>query len=65
MTQEEESLYKKIHDLKQGYDKLYVIYEELDEMIKGKYTCSSCADETSGLFYAYNEYKKWRADEGK
>lgn len=65
MIQEEEILLQKLKNFKEGYDKLYVIFEEVDEMIKNKYTCSSCADETSGLLYAYNEYKKWRANEQK
>jgi hypothetical protein len=38
-----------------------VIAEELDDLIKNGYTCSHCGDDTTGLFYAHQEYKKWKA----
>lgn len=61
--QEEENLFQKVVFLKKERDLLYVLFEELDELIKSGYACTSCADETSRLFYAYNEYKKWKKDE--
>jgi hypothetical protein len=59
MSNEETQLFEKIKHMKRENELLMVIFEEVDEMVKDRYTCSSCADETAGLFYAYNEYKKW------
>ena len=60
MSNEESDLYEKIKNMKRENELLMVIFEEVDEMVKDKYFCTNCADETSGLFYAYKEYKKWR-----
>jgi len=60
MQQDEQELYEKIKIMKRENELLMVLYEELDEMIRNGYTCSSCATETSGLLYSYREYKKWR-----
>lgn len=61
----EDELFQKIVDLKKERDLLYVLVEEIDEMMELNYTCSSCADETSGLLFAYREYKKWKNNANK
>ena len=63
MLTEEEELYQKIKRMKRENELLMVIFEELQELVKDGYACPNCTDETSGLFYAYREYDKWRNDE--
>lgn len=60
MTLDENFLYQQIVDLKNSHDKLYVIFEELDELIKSGYHCLSCEKDISGLLMSYEEYKKWK-----
>ena len=65
MTDEEQNLYKQLKTFKDAYDKLYVIFEEVDDLIKSGYNGPFIGEEVRGVFYAVNEYKKWRADECK
>ena len=65
MTTEEQILYEEIKKFKEGYDKLYVVYEEVDDLIKMGYDGPFMGEEVRGIFFAVNEYKKWRTDEQK
>lgn len=65
MTQEEEEelLFQKVVKLKVEKDLLYVMFEEIDELKKAGYGCYVCDEKLSGLFFAYEEYKKWKNNE--
>lgn len=65
MTDEEQNLYKQLKTFKDAYDKLYVIFEELDDLVKMGYDGPFMGEEVRGVFFAINEYKKWRSDEQK
>ncbi len=65
MTDEEQNLYKQLKTFKDAYDKLYVIFEEVDDLIKSGYNGPFIGEEVRGVFFAVNEYKKWRSDEQK
>lgn len=65
MTNEEQNLYEQLQSFKKEYDKLYVIFEEVEDLVKSGYDGPFMGEEVRGIFYAVNEYKKWRADEGK
>lgn len=60
MTQEENELYEKIKRMKRENEYLTVIYEELLDLIRDDYKGSFKSDMTRGVFYAVNEYEKWR-----
>ena len=65
MNNEEQELYEHLKNFKEGYDKLHVIFEEVDDLIKMGYDGPFMGEEVRGIFFAVNEYKKWRADEQK
>lgn len=65
MTSDEQEIFDQIVYLKKEKELLYVIYEELDEILNLKYTSLQYSDETSGLFFAHNEYKKWKENANK
>ena len=58
MTAQETDLYFKIKELKESHDKLYVIMEELQELIGTGYSLSG--DHVDGLMRAYLEYQNWK-----
>lgn len=60
MTKEEEEIFKKVVDMRRENELLMVLYEELEELKKEGYGCYICDDKLSGLFFAYEEYKKWK-----
>jgi hypothetical protein len=63
MTTEEQQIYEKIRTIKEGYDKLYVIVEELEDLFKMGYTGSLADKEVDGLICAYREFKNWQKNE--
>lgn len=60
MTTEEENLFSKIVKMKRENELLTVIFEELDEFKKNGGSCYACEEKLSGLFFAYEEYRKWK-----
>jgi len=60
MTNEEQELYLKLKNLKESHDKLYVIMEELEDLIKMGYDGPFMGEEIRGLTSAYQEYKTWK-----
>ena len=65
MIAEEEKLYKQILSLKTGHDKLFVIMEELQDLIKMDYSGSFNSPEMHGLLCAFKEYKRWELEQLK
>ena len=65
MTQQEEALYNTLVNFKQGHDKLYVIMEELEDLIKSDYTGSFNSPDLHGLLSAFKEYKQWELEQRK
>lgn len=65
MTQEEEEnkLFEKVVNLKHGYDKLYVIYEELRDLIKSGYDGPFMGEDIRGLFSSYLEFERWQDEQ--
>lgn len=59
----EEELYKKIVSLKKEHELLYVIFEEVDDLVKMGYDGPFMGEEVRGIFHAVNEYKKWKKNE--
>lgn len=60
MDLEEEKLYNTIKNFKEGYDKLYVIYEELDDLVKMGYDGPFMGEEIHGLMHSLQEFKRWK-----
>lgn len=60
MTKEEDEIFQKIVDLKKERDVLFVIFEELEDLIKSGYNCESCKGKLENLLYSYDEYNKWK-----
>ncbi len=65
MTDEEEELFQKVIDLKKERDMLYVIFEEVNELVKSGYDGPFMGEEVRGIFYSINEYNKWKATRKK
>jgi hypothetical protein len=63
MTEEEENLYNTLQRFKDGYDKLYVIKEELDDLVKMGYDGPFIGEEISGLLSSYNEFTRWENEQ--
>ena len=59
----EQELFNKIKNMKRENELLMVIFEEVDDLVKMGYDGPFMGEEVRGIFYAINEYKKWRADE--
>lgn len=62
MTTEEQELYNKLVHLKREHELLYVIFEEVNDLIKSGYDGQFMGEEVRGIFYSVNEYKKWKND---
>lgn len=60
MTLEEESIYNKIFSMKRENELLTVIFEEVDELVKSGYDGPFMGEDVRGIFFAINEYKKWK-----
>ncbi len=60
---EEEILLQKIKRLKESHEKLYVIMEELEDLIKMGYDGPFMGEEIRGLTSAYQEYKRWEREQ--
>jgi hypothetical protein len=61
--QEEETLFQKVVKLKHAHDKLFVIMEELEDLIKMRYDGPFMGEEIHGLTSAYQEYKRWESEQ--
>lgn len=62
MNIEEQELFIKIAKMKRENELLTVIFEEVDDLVKSGYDGPFIGEEVRGIFYAVNEYKKWRKD---
>ena len=51
---------EQIKKFKEGYDKLYVIYEELDDLVKMGYDGPFMGEEIHGLLHSLQEFKRWK-----
>jgi len=60
MTTEEETLYNQLKQFRTSHDKLYVIFEELDELVRSGYNGSFKSEHTEGLLSSLSEYKRWK-----
>ncbi len=60
-SDEEEALLEKLVRLKKEHELLYVIYEELDDLIKMGYDGPFMGKEISGVISSVIEYKKWKS----
>lgn len=60
ISAEEEQLYQKIKKMKRENEYLMVIYEELLDLIREDYKGPFKSESTRGVFYAVNEYEKWK-----
>lgn len=60
MTNEESELYEKLVKLKREHELLMVVFEEVDDLVKSGYDGPFMGEEVRGIFYAVNEYKKWK-----
>lgn len=60
MTHEEQEVYNKIARMKRENELLTVIFEEIDDLVKRGYDGQFIGEDVSGVFYAVNEYKKWK-----
>lgn len=56
----EDEVFNKVVELKEGYDKLYVIYEELRDLVKSGYDGPFMGEDIRGLFHSYLEFEKWQ-----
>lgn len=63
MTDEENLYFEKIKKMKRENELLMVIFEEVDDLVKMGYDGPFMGEEVRGIFFAVNEYKKWRRDE--
>ena len=59
----EDELYDKIVQIKNGYDKLYVIKEELDDLIKLNYDEILKNPLAEGLISSYKEFIRWENEQ--
>ncbi len=62
MSEEENELFNALKDFKEGYDKLYVIKEELDDLMKMGYDGPFMGEEIRGLISSYLEFTRWEND---
>lgn len=63
MTEEENFYYEKIKQMKRENELLMVIFEEVDDLVKMGYDGPFMGEEVRGIFFAVNEYKKWKKNE--
>jgi len=63
MTEEENLYFEKIKKMKRENELLMVIFEEVDDLVKMGYDGPFMGEEVRGIFFAVNEYKKWKKDE--
>jgi len=63
MTEEEELYYNKIKLLKEEHEKLYVIMEELDDLVRMGYDGPFMGEDIRGLLSSYQEYKRWKHEQ--
>ena len=64
MTREEEEdlIFQKVVDMKRENELLMVIFEEVNDLVKSGYDGPFMGEEVRGIFYAVNEYKKWKSN---
>ncbi len=60
MTKEEEEIFQKVIDLRRENELLMVVFEEVNDLVKSGYDGPFMGEEVRGIFYAVNEYKKWK-----
>lgn len=63
MTKEEEEIFEKVVKMRRENELLMVIYEEVNDLVKSGYDGPFMGEEVRGIFYAINEYNKWKRDE--